>query len=98
MIPDNDHWHLAPAYDITYALNPLLHFTKTSRALSINEKRTDIVHSDLLELASKYTIRDAKGITRNTLEGIESFRQTARDLDIEENVVNGMMKGFWTGD
>jgi serine/threonine-protein kinase HipA len=96
--PDNDNWHLAPAYDITYALNPLLHFTKTSRALSINGKRTDIMHSYLMELASKYTIRDAKGIIKNTIKGIDLFRQTAIDLDIEENVIEGMMKGFWTGD
>jgi serine/threonine-protein kinase HipA len=94
---ENDKWHLAPAYDITYALNPLLHFTKTSRALSINGKRTDIVHSDILELASKYTIRDAKGIIKNTINGIDLFRQTAKDLDIEENVIAGMMKGFWKG-
>lgn len=33
---DNDSWNLTPAYDLTYAPNPLLTFKTTSRALSIN--------------------------------------------------------------
>ncbi len=38
---------LAPAYDITYFFNPMANFNRTSRALSINGKRTDITKGDI---------------------------------------------------
>jgi hypothetical protein len=39
-----------------------------------------------------------KGLSRNTLEGIESFSaKRPRDLDIEENVVEWNDEGFLDG-
>ncbi|MBL7712853.1 MAG: type II toxin-antitoxin system HipA family toxin, partial [Chitinophagaceae bacterium] len=36
---DHDTWDLAPAYDLTYSLNPELNIKTRSRALSVNGKR-----------------------------------------------------------
>jgi len=60
-----DTWSLAPAYDITYSLNPLISYKKTKRALSINGKRNDITLTDLLKIADAFTIKNPKGIIRN---------------------------------
>jgi len=51
---DKNSWNLAPAYDLTYALNPLFTFKTTSRALSINGKRTDITLKDVLSIAEEF--------------------------------------------
>ena len=48
---EKNSWNLAPAYDLTFALNPLLTFKTTSRGLSINDKRTEINLKDLLVIA-----------------------------------------------
>lgn len=60
-----DNWSLAPAYDVTYALNPLIDYKKTKRVLSINGKRSDITYADLLELADAFTVKNPKGIIRD---------------------------------
>ena len=52
-------WHLAPAYDLTYALNPKLKFHKVSRALSISGKREQINKKDLLKIADMFSIEHA---------------------------------------
>ena len=65
---DEDRWYLSPAYDITYAQNPLLRITRTSRALSINGKRGRIGINDLLKIADDYTIKNPKGIINEVYE------------------------------
>lgn len=59
-----DSWGLAPAYDITCALNPLLNFKNPKRALSINGKRQDIAIEDLYKIAEDFTIKNPEGIMK----------------------------------
>ncbi len=60
----SDSWDLSPAYDVTYALNPLLDFKNKSRALSINAKRTNISKSDILKIAEDFTIKNPEGVIK----------------------------------
>lgn len=62
-------WHLAPAYDLTYALNPKLKFHKVSRALSINGKREQIQRTDMLKIAELFNIDDAETIITEVTSG-----------------------------
>ena len=59
---EKNNWNLAPAYDLTFALNPLLTFKTTFRVLSINSKRTEITLKDLLIIADTFSIKNPKGI------------------------------------
>ena len=68
---DNDNWQLSPAYDITFALNPLISFKNTKRALSINGKRSNIQANDILKLADEYTVKNPEGIIKH----IQSYRE-----------------------
>jgi serine/threonine-protein kinase HipA len=61
----DDNWHLSPAYDITFALNPLINFKKVKRALSINGKRSNINIKDIYKLAEDFTIKNPEGVIRN---------------------------------
>jgi len=63
-------WQLSPAYDITFALNPLIDFKNTKRALSINGKRSNITLNDVKKVADDFTIKNPEGIARH----IQSFR------------------------
>jgi serine/threonine-protein kinase HipA len=67
--PMSDSWHLAPAYDLTYALNPKLKFHKVSRALSINGKREQINKQDLLKIADSFSIEHAEQTIQEICEG-----------------------------
>lgn len=92
--PDENKWRLAPAYDITYSLNPLLNFTRAQRALSINGKRVDIKLQDLLVIADRYTIKNPKGVIRELQDGIGLWVKFAGELGVPERVVNAIREAF----
>lgn len=73
---ETDSWHLAPAYDLTYALNPKLKFHKVSRALSISGKREQINKKDLLKIADTFSIEHAE----QTIQEIQEGRSLWSDL------------------
>lgn len=91
---ENNKWDLAPAYDVTYSLNPLLNFKKISRALSINEKRVDLQKSDMLVLAEKFTIKNAAGIINSVFEGTERLLEHMRNLNIKNSVIESVRNSF----
>lgn len=85
-------WYLAPAYDLTYALNPLLDYSRISRAMSINGKRTNINQKDLFGIAENYTVGNPKGIIDEVLSGIEFWCSCAEDLDLPKKVISSIKK------
>src|SRR5690606_689794 len=91
-----DSWNLGPAYDLTYALNPLFTFKTTSRALSINGKRTEITLKDLLRMAEEFAIKNPKWIIDEIQELISRWREVAKELEIPENIINKIEKDFST--
>lgn len=93
---ENDNWNLGPAYDITYALNPLFTFKSTARALSINGKRANINLHDLLKIADTYSIKNPKGIIGELQALIPRWVEIAKELDIQGHVVDAIEKEIKT--
>ncbi len=85
-------WNLAPAYDLTYALNPLFTFKTTSRALSINGKRTDITIKDFLVIAEEFVIKNPKGIIKEVQTLIPRWMEVAEELEIPEHISKVIQK------
>ena len=57
-------WELAPAYDITFAHNPAGEWTN-QHLLSINGKYKDFVLNDLLTVADRFGIGEARSIIKD---------------------------------
>lgn len=91
---NQDKWNLAPAYDLTYPLDALLNFTKVSRALSINGKRTDITRDDILVIADSFTIKNANGIIDEVDEKTQSFEELAIEKGIPSRVIEKIKSEF----
>jgi serine/threonine-protein kinase HipA len=89
---DRNSWNLGPAYDLNYALNPLFTFKTTSRALSINGKRTEITIKDLLIIAEEFAIKNPKGIIEDIQSIIPRWMEVASELDIPEKIINRIGK------
>ncbi|MEM9820817.1 MAG: HipA domain-containing protein, partial [Bacteroidota bacterium] len=89
-----DQWNLAPAYDLTYPLDPRMNFTRMSRALSINNKRTDITLKDLLTLADEYTVKNPKGIISEVQGAIPYWSKSAMALGLPLKIVETIKKQF----
>ena len=90
-----DNWNLSPAYDITFALNPLLNFKNPNRALSVNGKRNKITLSDVYKVAENFTIKNPERIVkdiqshRNDLLKLFKQHQVPKNVSesINENII-----------
>jgi serine/threonine-protein kinase HipA len=89
-----DRWNLSPAYDLTYSLNPLMNYTKTSRALSVNGKRVDIELKDVLTIAETYTIKNARNVVKEIQDSISIWNEKAQELDMPSNIIQSIQKDF----
>lgn len=88
---ENDRWKLSPAYDITYALNPLIDFRKANRALSINSKRADIELKDIMKIADQFTIKNPNGIIERIQDGVPFLKERLLEHDVAPKVVKGIL-------
>lgn len=91
---DRDRWDLSPAYDITYALNPLQQVVRVNRALSIGGKRRDVSVDDLLTIAETYTVKNPKQVIEKVVKGIELWLENAEKLGIPKHIIAAMQKDF----
>lgn len=89
-----DRWGLSPAYDITFANNPLINLKNSKRALSINNKRTDINLSDVLKLAEDFTIKNPEGIIKDIQIQKEYLTELFEQYDIPKKVAEGIKKSW----
>lgn len=89
---ESNSWNLGPAYDLTYALNPLFTFKTISRALSINGKRTEITLKDLLVIADVFSIKNPKGILKEVQSLIPKWNKFANELNIPKNIISSIEK------
>ena len=89
-----DTWSIAPAYDITYSLNPMINYKKSFRALSINGKKADINFEDVKTIAEKFTIKGFKGIISEIENGIGYWQELATELEIPEKISSSISKDF----
>ncbi len=90
----NDDWGLAPAYDLTYSLNPELNIKSRSRALSVNGKRTEIAMNDLKVIAEKYTIKNFKKVVEEVQGSIPYWQQVAEESGVPEKIRESIIKNF----
>ena len=90
----NNQWQLSPAYDITYSLNPILNYKKSSRALSINNKRVDILLEDILKIAQTNTIKNPQSIIDETINAIAFWEEQALIVDIPKNIISNIKRDF----
>ena len=96
--PLKDSWRLAPAYDLTYALNPLIDFKTINRGLSINNKRDKINLKDLLKIGEQFTIKNPKGTIKEVQDAISLLNKNLKAHNIPKrlsaNIIKRLSKRF----
>ena len=89
-----DNWDLSPAYDITFALNPLIAFKKPNRALSINGKRNDITLSDLLKIADDFTVKNPHGVIKAVQSQQDVLYSLFKEFEVPTKVATSIRKSI----
>lgn len=91
---EKDRWNLAPAYDLTYPLDALKNYTRVSRAMSVNGKRTDITRDDLLMIADQFTIKNPNSVIESVLSATELFKPLCEKQNIPIKVIEKIQSEF----
>ena len=91
---EKDKWNLAPAYDLTYPLNALIDYIRVSRAMAINGKRTNINLQDFLEIARRYSVKNAQKSIDEVIAVTQEFKELCKTQKLPEKVVQKIYTDF----
>lgn len=84
-------WHLAPAYDITFAYDPTNMWLRQHQ-MSINGKRLDITRKDLLAVAKDMNIKKAEAIIDEVVAGVKQWKKFAKEAEVDAKQVAAIGK------
>ena len=87
LMDKNGTWQLAPAYDMTFAYNPVGDFT-AQHQLSINGKRDNFTQQDLLYLAEQMNIKKPNEIIEEVIVTVSNWDRYAKNIDIPAKIVD----------
>lgn len=78
----DEHWTLAPAYDICYAYDPKSIWV-SQHALSINGKRKNQTIDDFLTIAKSMNIKKAKSIVEEIYDVVQDWKKYADKVNVD---------------
>jgi serine/threonine-protein kinase HipA len=84
-------WQLAPAYDMTFAYNPLGKYTSLHQ-MTINGKQDGFTKSDFLQVAKSMNIKKANEIIEEVIESVSQWNRMAQEHDIPPAQINMIKK------
>ena len=84
MLEENDRWHLAPAYDMTFIFNSLANGPNISHRFSIAGKTSDFTPADLISFARKNDIKNPEAIMKHIADVISRFDEYAERCGISQ--------------
>lgn len=76
-------WRLAPAYDLCFSYSPFGKWT-SQHQLSLNGKRIDFQLEDLLSVAKKMDIKNAKLMISEIVEVVSNWEQYAKESEVRK--------------
>lgn len=79
-------WRLSPAYDVSWAYNPMGEWT-SHHQMSINNKWDDITRTDLLSVAEAMHIKQANEIVNEVCDAVSMWSTIAKDYDIPTEII-----------
>lgn len=90
LMDERGRWHLAPAYDVGYAYNPLGGWTATHQ-MSVGGKFENITRQDLLTFASSNNIKDAASIIDEICEAASHWAEIAKDCGVPAAMIDAII-------
>ncbi len=91
LLPKNEEWSIAPAYDICYAYSPESIWVH-QHALSVNGKRKNIIREDLLTVGKSMNIKDRDDIIDQILVVVKQWEEYADDVGVENSLKRKIQK------
>ena len=95
LMDQSGQWRLSPAYDMTYAFKPS-HKYLAQHQLSINGKRSEINHNDLMLVADRMNIRKPGEIIGQIADVIGNWPRYASNAGIPDSQIKSIGKTHLT--
>jgi serine/threonine-protein kinase HipA len=91
ILKDGSDWELAPAYDMTFAHNPKGEWTN-QHLMSVNGKFKDITAADILEVADRFGVGEAKQLIKEMQEAIQLWPVFAKEAGLDKDEIKRIKK------
>lgn len=91
ILKEGSAWELAPAYDITFAHNPKGEWTN-QHLMSVNGKFKSITVADILEVANRFGVGEAKQLIEEIREAIQLWPTFAEEAGLSKNEISRIKK------
>lgn len=84
LMNDDGTWHVAPAYDFTFSVDPSAPGYMNRHCMTIGNKSSDIGRGDLLELAKRYNIKGANAMIKNAIDVVSNYEYYAGQAGVSD--------------
>lgn len=84
LMNEDGAWHVAPAYDFTFSVDPSAPGYMNRHCMTIGNKNSDIKRSDLLELAKHYNIKGANALIEKAVGVVSHYGYYAEQAKVSE--------------
>lgn len=84
LMNEDGAWHVAPAYDFTFSVDPSAPGYMNRHCMTIGNKNLDIKRSDLLELAKHYNIKGANALIKKAVGVVSHYEYYAEQAKVSE--------------
>lgn len=84
LMNEDGAWHVAPAYDFTFSVDPSAPGYMNRHCMTIGNKNSDIKRSDLLELAKHYNIKGANALIEKAVGVVSHYEYYAEHAKVSE--------------
>lgn len=85
MMDKDGIWHITPAYDFTFSVDPSAPFYINRHSLTLNGKNEDITKEDLLEIGHQFGIKEAVSIIDKAKQTASNYRHFALLAKVPED-------------
>lgn len=82
LMNDDGVWHIAPAYDFTFSMDPSAPGYMNRHSMTIGNKNSDIERGDLLGLAKRYNIKGADAIIEQAIDVVSNYDRYAEQAGV----------------
>lgn len=91
LLKEGSDWELAPAYDVTFAHNPKGEWT-SQHLMSVNGKYKNFTANDILEVASRFGVGEAKQLLIQVREAIQAWPTFAKEAALNNEEIKRIKK------
>jgi serine/threonine-protein kinase HipA len=91
LLKQGSSWELAPAYDISFAHNPKGEWT-SQHLMSVNGKYKGFTVEDMMAVADRFGIGEAKKIIEDIREAIQKWSSFAEKAEVDKKEVDRIKK------